>query len=100
MFGICRVPQRTCDRLTTHKSESPYSRSVVVLVRDWIYAVNVIDESNDLLDFETIEERIRDVVSDVERRLALGDVALPIGALSSEDRDSWAAVGGFYFPSQ
>lgn len=92
MFGTCRIPRHSCDQLSVPHPNSPFTRSVTVLVRDWIYAVNVLQDDGSLVEFHVIENRLREVAADVETRLANGETAVPVGLLSSADRDTWAEV--------
>jgi hypothetical protein len=94
MWNIARVPYPTCDVLTTkpHPS-SPDARSIVVLIHDFFYLVEVQDESCKLHSPGVIERRLWSCVRDVERRLASGEQAKPIGILSTDDRDRWTKVG-------
>ena len=48
-----------------------------------------------LLEPWEINARIQAVVLDVAERLARGETALPIGALSADDRDHWAEASRF-----
>ena len=92
MFGICRVPHHTCDLLTQPHPDSPFAKTVSVFIRDWVYAVNVLQDDGRPVDFEIIENRLREVAADVERRLACGESVPPVGILTSTDRDVWASV--------
>lgn len=40
-----------------------------------------------------LENRLREVARDVERRLEAGERAVPVGVLSADGRDRWAEVG-------
>jgi hypothetical protein len=93
MWNIARVPRPNCDILTAkpHPS-SPDARSIVVLIHDFFYVVEMLDESCKPHSPGVIEQRLWSCVRDVERRLALGEHAKPIGILSADDRNRWAKV--------
>ncbi|EJF64957.1 acyltransferase ChoActase/COT/CPT [Dichomitus squalens LYAD-421 SS1] len=91
-FHKCRIPQRGCDRLSTVPSPSdPSSRKLLVMVADWMYAVDVVDSDGGSLPPNTIEKRLRVIVQDAEARLERGERPVPIGVLTTDDRDIWAA---------
>jgi len=93
MWNIARVPRPNCDILTTKPQlSSPDARSIVVLIHDFFYVVEVYDESRKPHSPGLIEWRLWSCVRDVERRLALGERAKPIGILGTDDRDLWAEV--------
>jgi len=70
------------------------------MVHDWCYSVVVYhppssnnpNKPGELLSPGEIEARLRAVVIDVESRLSNGEKALPVGVLSSDERDRWATV--------
>jgi len=93
MWNIARVPLANCDVLTTNPHlSSPDARSIVVLIHDFFYVVEVYDECQKSHSPGVIERRLWSCVRDVERRLASGERAKPIGILSTDDRDQWAEV--------
>ena len=63
-----------------------------MLIHDFYYVVEVYDESRKLHSPGLIERRLWSCVRDVERRLAVGERAKPVGILSTDDRDRWAEV--------
>jgi hypothetical protein len=63
-----------------------------VLIHDFFYSVEVYDESRKPHDPAVIERRLWSCARDVERRLASGERAKPIGILTTDDRDRWAEV--------
>ena len=93
MWNIARVPRPKCDVLTTkpHLS-SPDARSIVVLIHDFFYVVEVYDQSHKPHSPAIIERRLWSCVRDVERRLTSGERAKPVGILGTDDRDRWAEV--------
>ena len=58
----------------------------------WFYAVEVLDESLNMLSIDEIERRLNSVVADVGARIALGETAVPVALLSADERDRWAEV--------
>lgn len=87
------MPRPDCDVLTAkpHLS-SPDARSIIVLIHDFFYVVEVYDESCKAHSPGVIERRLWSCVRDVKRRLASGERAKPIGILTTDDRDRWAEV--------
>jgi hypothetical protein len=93
VFNTCRVPRMGCDHLTpVPSSRTPESRTVVVLVFDWFYAVEVAGPTGDPLPVEVIERRLRQVAQDARARRRRGEEAVPVGILSSDHRDNWSKV--------
>ncbi|CAA7266960.1 unnamed protein product [Cyclocybe aegerita] len=99
IFNICRIPESFCDTLSELPPLSTRSaRSILLMIHDWCYSVVVYhppDPENPkaplkLLSPGEIEARLRAVVLDVEARLAHGEKAFPVGALSADERDYWA----------
>lgn len=62
------------------------------MVADWMYAVEAIAPSGDPMPAAAIERRLRAIVSDVESRHKRGERAVPMGVLTTDDRDRWADV--------
>jgi len=103
MWNFARVPRPNCDVLTAEPQlSSPDARSVIVLIHDFFYVVEVYDESCKPHSPGVIERRLWSCVRDVERRLASGERVKPIGILGTDDRDRWAEVrfqlGGWKVP--
>jgi len=101
IFNIARIPEPLCDTLSEPPSlSSRAARSVFVMIHDWCYSVVVYhppsshypNKPGQLLSPGEIEARLRAVVIDVESRLSNGEKALPVGVLSSDERDRWARV--------
>jgi Choline/Carnitine o-acyltransferase len=74
------------------------------MLHDWAYAVPVYhppagNQPPVLISPREIEAKLRSVVLDVEERLAKGEKAVPIGVLSADDRDKWAAVSKLDSPA-
>lgn len=92
MFNVCRIPDLGCDRLSTPQASSVSKKKVMVMLHNWIYAVDVYDGRNTNIGHVEFEKRIRSVVLDVEKRMVSGERAVPIGVLTSDDRDIWAKV--------
>ncbi|EJD06449.1 carnitine acetyltransferase [Fomitiporia mediterranea MF3/22] len=89
MFNVCRIPRPVCDRLSHSQPSAPSKNKVMVMLHDWIYVVDVYDGGNTNIGHIELEKRIRDIVLDADRRLASGERALPIGVLTSDNRDNW-----------
>jgi Choline/Carnitine o-acyltransferase len=93
MFNIGRIPHEHCDSLSEVPPPShPTCRSLLVMIHDWCYTVDVYSEDVKLLDVADIERYIRSVVEDANTRLEKGERAVPVGVLSADHRDLWAKV--------
>jgi hypothetical protein len=93
MWNVARVPRPNCDVLTTQpQPSSPDARSIVVLIHDFFYAVEVYSESRKPHTPAAIERQLWSCVRDVQRKLSSGERAKPIGILTTDDRDRWAKV--------
>ncbi|KAH6913323.1 carnitine acetyltransferase [Coprinopsis sp. MPI-PUGE-AT-0042] len=97
LFNIGRIPEPFCDSLSVPPDQPTLaSRSLLVMLHDWAYAVPVYhppvgSEPPVLMSPREIEAKLRSVVLDVEERLSNGEKPVPIGVLSADDRDKWAA---------
>lgn len=90
VFNTCRIPQPHCDTLSPQPPPNvPNARKILVMVSDWIYAVEVYNENRKLYSVDDIEQRLTSVVQDAARRKQAGEKAVPVGILSSDHRDRW-----------
>lgn len=99
MFNIGRIPTPHCDILSSPPAAtSSDGLNLLLMIHGWCYTIPVYHRSNapnqipQLKKPHEIESQIQAVVLDVEQRLASGETAIPIGTLSADDRDKWAAV--------
>ncbi|KAI0734125.1 acyltransferase ChoActase/COT/CPT [Fomitopsis betulina] len=91
MFNISRLPQPTCDALSTRPSTVDHdARKILVMIHDWFYVVEVLDKDLRVLEPAEIERRLLAVVADVNTRLSQGRAATAISVLTADDRDRWA----------
>ncbi|KAH9935245.1 acyltransferase ChoActase/COT/CPT [Amylocystis lapponica] len=91
IFNICRIPQLQCDTFSSPPpTSSPNARKVLVILHDWFYAVEVLDQNLTPISPDEIERRLNAVVADVGARLERSETAVPVGVLSADDRDRWA----------
>ncbi|KIY73588.1 acyltransferase ChoActase/COT/CPT [Cylindrobasidium torrendii FP15055 ss-10] len=86
MFNVSRVPQVGCDILSLPDSSHPAASSVVVTANGWFYGLPVISRSP-----AAIAADMTAIVHDVEQRISSGEKLVPVGILSSSNRDTWAA---------
>ena len=62
------------------------------MAADWMYAIEVLAADGSPLAPSEIEKKLHAIVVDVESRRARGECAVPIGVLTTDDRDRWADV--------
>lgn len=72
------------------------SRSILVLIRDWFYLLEILDDRMEPIEPKTIEARLRKVAYDVALRMKYGGPAVPLAVLSADNRDRWAEVESLY----
>ena len=58
-----------------------------MMASNWTYAVEVIDANGGIASPALLEQRLLAVVEDVRSRLARGERAVPVGVLTTDDRD-------------
>ncbi|KAG2146165.1 acyltransferase ChoActase/COT/CPT [Suillus bovinus] len=90
MFNTCRLPRTGADVLATRNPSSEYAQDIMLMLYDFVYTVRVCEDDRTPLPVQTIEDRIRAVVLDVIKRMESGESAVPVGVLTSDDRDCWA----------
>ncbi|KAJ6576609.1 acyltransferase ChoActase/COT/CPT [Mycena vulgaris] len=93
IFNMARIPKPICDILSKPPLPTqPDAQKIFIMVHGWCYAIPVYNHLTSpptLLEVQELETRIRSVVVDARRRLAAGEKAVPIGALTADDRDRW-----------
>ncbi|KAG2051630.1 acyltransferase ChoActase/COT/CPT [Suillus hirtellus] len=90
MFNTCRLPRAGADVLATKNPASEYAQDIILMLYDFVYTVRVCDDDRTPLPVQAIEDRIRAVVLDVIHRQESGESAVPVGVLTSDERDRWA----------
>jgi len=106
MFNSARIPAPHRDLLSPPDFTSPDSLKVLLMIHNWCYSISVYHPPTSanslpqLIQPREIEYQICAVVSDVEHRLANGETAVPIGALSADQRDQWAEARLSFFSSR
>ncbi|KAI0367761.1 acyltransferase ChoActase/COT/CPT [Pilatotrama ljubarskyi] len=91
VFNACRVPQRDCDRFSSIPTLADAdARKVLLMLNDWMYAVEVMASDRSPLPAALIEDRLRAAVADAEARRRKGERAVPVSVLTTNDRDRWA----------
>ncbi|KAG1887013.1 acyltransferase ChoActase/COT/CPT [Suillus subluteus] len=90
MFNTCRLPRAGADVLATRNPASEHAQDIMLMLYDFVYTVRVCEDDRTPLPVQTIENGIRAVVLDVIKRIESGESAVPVGVLTSDDRDRWA----------
>ncbi|KAI8147009.1 acyltransferase ChoActase/COT/CPT [Fennellomyces sp. T-0311] len=90
IFGITRIPLPGCDALT--QSDISETRHIIILVRDQVYKLPVYKKKGDRWERLTFEEIEHELLVIASHSLQLKRPELPIGLLTSWDRDNWAAA--------
>lgn len=80
IFGTCRVPRPIRDELIYNCN----SNHIIVIHNNNFFRLNVLSDDNNILNTEDIYDNL---VAIVENSL---EKTLPIGILTSENRDTWA----------
>lgn len=92
-FHRCRIPLPQCDALAALPQRgAPNARKVVLMLRNWLYSIEVVQSEENPISVGDIEAKIWDAIHDTNRRQSLGEKAIPIGILTAHDRDSWQKV--------
>ncbi|KAF5382187.1 hypothetical protein D9615_004445 [Tricholomella constricta] len=98
MFNIGRIPAPFCDIICSPpSSDSPDARKLLLSIHNWFYTIPVYHQPDSptdkpqLMTPGEIASHLRAVVLDVEQRLANGECATPVGVLTADNRDRWAA---------
>ncbi|CAL1716338.1 unnamed protein product [Somion occarium] len=90
-FNTARIPRRSCDTFSpVPPSPDPSTHTVLVHIHDWQYSIDVLDSRLELLPVQTLEQRLLCIVEDAGRRLEARERAVPVGVLTSDERDRWA----------
>ncbi|EGG03140.1 uncharacterized protein MELLADRAFT_44686 [Melampsora larici-populina 98AG31] len=85
LYGITRIPNKPSDQLNIPSSNS---RHIVVMIRDHIYTLDVLDREFCPLSSKQIESRLWSIVNHV----TLQPPTPSIGCLTGLDRDSWTEI--------
>lgn len=92
-FFRCRIPKDSCDVLAPLPSRgSSESRKIVLMLRDWCYAIDVLDDTGTPVPAIKIESYIWQAIHDANLLRQRGETATPIGVLTAYNRNSWAEV--------
>ncbi|KAF9052498.1 acyltransferase ChoActase/COT/CPT [Hymenopellis radicata] len=86
MFNVSRIPKPNCDILSIPSPSHPASSSVVVMIHGWFYTLHVSG-----LSVDSIARGLEGIIHDADSRIRSGAKAVPVGVLSSDDRDNWAS---------
>ncbi|KIJ52558.1 hypothetical protein M422DRAFT_156186 [Sphaerobolus stellatus SS14] len=90
-FHQTRIPQPNCDVLAPLPSRTDHgSKRIILMLRDYIYALEVVDADEAPLPVAKLEEVIWAAIKDVENIRKEGEKAIPVGVLTAGDRDIWA----------
>lgn len=93
IFNTSRLPRKGCDTFSSLPPvNSPFARTVLLSIHDWLYAVEVIDSTHALIPPRELEKRLYSVISDVHRRRRNKETAVPVSVLGTDNRDRWAEV--------
>ncbi|CAG8477057.1 5840_t:CDS:10 [Funneliformis mosseae] len=86
-FGTARIADFPSDRIIS--SWPTTAKHIIVLFRDQIFNVQVLGEGGARVSIKDIERQLKSVVEQVNNTIEL---QLPIGLLTAEHRDTWAAA--------
>ncbi|KAJ2603766.1 hypothetical protein EV177_006616, partial [Coemansia sp. RSA 1804] len=89
IFGMTRIPRPDCDEL--HQTAlSVNSHTVIVVVDDQIYSIDVYDSAGCRKHDGDIEAELSAVVADVTYRRIHGDLDPAVTVLTAGHRDCWS----------
>lgn len=83
LFGATRIPEMGKDRIYRETN----TRHIAVLMKGNFYSVDVLDTQGNIESPEVILGRLKYVLS-----ISAPSAEYPIGVLSAENRDTWAAL--------
>ncbi|EUC56997.1 choline/carnitine O-acyltransferase [Rhizoctonia solani AG-3 Rhs1AP] len=89
LFNLTRIPKPECDMINAQPPEKN-GRHIHIMLNDWCYTVQVYDGAGRNIGAKEIENRLWDVVKDVQKREAEGQRAKRVSILTSDDRTQWA----------
>ncbi|KAJ1718054.1 hypothetical protein LPJ61_006905, partial [Coemansia biformis] len=90
-FGMTRIPRPGSDELRQDKATTR-ARSIVVIVQDQVYSVEVYDTAGQRRPDGDLEADLQAVVADTCERSAHGDLDPAVTVLTAGHRDRWAAA--------
>ncbi|GAA5914862.1 hypothetical protein JCM6882_007824 [Rhodosporidiobolus microsporus] len=86
-FGVTRLPQIPTDSLV-HSPHPHPAKHIIVMALDHFYTLPVVDAATgDPLPTEQLEKGLWAIAEDAKAR---GVSSEPVGAMSGDDRDTWA----------
>ena len=62
------------------------------MMGDFFYAIEVYNTAGTLVAPAALEQQLHAVLRDYHARVSSGEKASPLGIMTTDDRDSWAAV--------
>ncbi|CAI2169322.1 5598_t:CDS:10 [Funneliformis geosporum] len=86
-FGTSRIADFPSDRIIS--SWPTTAKHIIVLFRDQIFNVQVLGEGGARIPIKDIERQLKSIVEQVNNT---SELQLPIGLLTAEHRDIWAAA--------
>ncbi|CAE6414425.1 unnamed protein product [Rhizoctonia solani] len=101
LFNLTRIPKPECDILTAKPTEKN-GRHIHVMLNNWCYTIQAYDGAGRNVGVKELEHRLWEVVKDVQRREAEGQLkdvqkreaegqrAKRVGILTSDERTQWA----------
>ncbi|CAO3618143.1 unnamed protein product [Cunninghamella echinulata] len=89
VFSTTRIPELPRDKVISHYPAT--AKHITVIYKDQLYSVDVLGPNGEVLSTKTIESQLKKVVDQVEATPE-SQRQLPIGLLTSENRDTWAKV--------
>ncbi|KAJ1759028.1 hypothetical protein LPJ58_002491 [Coemansia sp. RSA 1591] len=91
IFGMTRIPRMGCDELRQDEATTQ-SHTILVIVQDQIYAVEVYDSAGRRKPNGDLETELHAVIADVVMRAGQGELDAPVTVLTAGHRDRWASA--------
>ncbi|KAJ1954715.1 hypothetical protein GGI12_005730, partial [Dipsacomyces acuminosporus] len=91
IFGMTRIPRMGCDVLRQDKATKS-SHSVLVIVEDQLYSLEVIDGAGHRKPDGDLETELQAIAADIIQRREAGELDPAVTVLTGGHRDRWSAA--------
>ncbi|XP_055379284.1 carnitine O-acetyltransferase isoform X2 [Condylostylus longicornis] len=85
IFGTCRLPQKNCDGIEFHHATSKH---IIVMAKNHFFYLPVYTNNGEIIHGDYLAKALTQAWQEAAK---LGN-AVPIGVLTSDNRDNWASA--------